>query len=326
MKKKILLVAAFIFVVASFTACGKNTKVNPEDYINVSFNGYSGYGTAEISVDRSTLNADYFGEIQWNKELEKKAKKDDFEASLVMGLGSPIDYVDFDVTLSNDTALSNGDEITITWTPSVDVAYTNAIVKEGSMTVKVEGLLEVSDVLTSDLLAQVKAEHDDYMSTCFTRFESVIYSMYGYYGEAFGTDLETVQRNMAAAGMPQEYLDNGISYKEGWLTGGYVFDITKFHFKNHESKIVASYACFSKTSSDVMWIFVFDDLIEDDFASVNRYNVAVCRSITPNDDGTVYLERNYISHYDNYYDSLDTIYNDFVNANKAEYDIVEMRY
>jgi len=134
-KSIILFVLSVCLLVIILSACG-STKINPEDYLTVSYSGMNSKGTANISLDYSSL--------------ESAILDDDSSTS-----GSEIGYLAnalkietaVSVDADNKSDLSNGDEITVTVSCDEDTAKElNFSFSKTTITYTVEGLAEATTV------------------------------------------------------------------------------------------------------------------------------------------------------------------------------------
>ena len=122
-KKVIIACAAAAAAAAVFIggfAMNGTTTIDLNEYLSVTYNGYDGYGTAEVTFDTEALADDY------EEQLEKAYSKN--SSALEKLLGTTADSVgmnvyaemlesyciSFEADCTDD--LSNGDEITVTWT------------------------------------------------------------------------------------------------------------------------------------------------------------------------------------------------------------------
>ncbi len=82
--KKILVPAIAVSAAVLVLVCGiffiskiRTTRVDLNDYVEVSFSGYNGFGTAEVSFDTDKFISDYRGKIKAQKKLRSLIKADD---------------------------------------------------------------------------------------------------------------------------------------------------------------------------------------------------------------------------------------------------------
>lgn len=104
-KKKLpLIIIAVILCVAGliFFIVTRPVKINLNDYISVSYEGYDGYATATVDFDEDKFIEDYAEKLAGSNE------KDQFAMLLIF------DSI-VDCRLDKDSSLSNGDVITATW-------------------------------------------------------------------------------------------------------------------------------------------------------------------------------------------------------------------
>lgn len=139
--------AAVVLVLIIVLAVTHKTTIKLEDYTTVTFNGYDGYGTAEVSVD-------------YDKMTEVIAKKGKFKgvaktnndalneiADSFIGAGGP-SALAYSVSYDVDKAsgLSNGDKVKVVFSFDNDVAKKFKIKFKGeNVTEKAEGLKKVKE-------------------------------------------------------------------------------------------------------------------------------------------------------------------------------------
>lgn len=135
-----LLVAAMVGAMFAFTGCGAKS-VDLNDYVNVEFDGYDGYGNAKANLDFGKLEED-------------------------MGFMAIDDATDFDIIgiemiadgdLDKTTGLSNGDTVKYVWNISDESAKnmkkkTGIKLKYKDLSKKVEGLKDPKDFNVADVL------------------------------------------------------------------------------------------------------------------------------------------------------------------------------
>lgn len=105
--------AAFLLLVGIVIAVlSYKPKVDLNEYVTVTYSGYSSVGTADYEFDYLRFNEDYADKIKFSS----KARKD-----LYFGSKATLYPTDFLATcgingyLDNDTSLSNGDTVTFVW-------------------------------------------------------------------------------------------------------------------------------------------------------------------------------------------------------------------
>lgn len=135
-----LLVAAIAGTMLAFTGCG-GKSVDLNEYVNVEFDGYDGYGNARASIDYSKLE-DALG----------AAASDD---------ASTFDVISIEMLaegeLDKTTGLSNGDTVKYVWNISDDSAKNmnkklGVKLKYKDLSKKVEGLKDPKDFDVADIL------------------------------------------------------------------------------------------------------------------------------------------------------------------------------
>ena len=107
---KILTVLVICVAMFSFTGCG-STKVNMNDYITVSFEGYNGYAKPRLTVDTDSLNRVIKDKADFNKKLISLDKDNNFWELMISGADlSDLITVKFAEDYQN---LSNGDVVRV---------------------------------------------------------------------------------------------------------------------------------------------------------------------------------------------------------------------
>ena len=132
----IAVIVAAILIVVNITS-----TINLNDFVTVEVEGYSGYGTARVSIDWDAMKAKYGDKVKFSKEAKE-------------GLGALGGFLDgvsaFDtlqgaiyVSLDTDENLSNGDQIHYTWDINEEFfQYVSCKLKYTEGTYTVEGLKE----------------------------------------------------------------------------------------------------------------------------------------------------------------------------------------
>lgn len=132
----IAVIVAAILIVVNITS-----TINLNDFVTVEVEGYSGYGTARVSIDWDAMKAKYGDKVKFTKEAKE-------------GLGALGGFLDgvsaFDalqgsiyVSLDTDENLSNGDQIHYTWDIDDELSkYVSCKLKYTEGTYTVEGLKE----------------------------------------------------------------------------------------------------------------------------------------------------------------------------------------
>jgi hypothetical protein len=188
-------IAAVVVVVAIIIGIAVNhkSKIDLADYTEVSFSGYDTYGKATIQFDEEALLTD----------LEKKAKNikkssdvdlEDYDWSdLMSDIGGLTGYYelceDLDWTLDKDSNLSNGDEVTVSYTFNNDVAKKYGIKFVGKdKTFEVSGLEEIREV---DPFADVTVDFsgtapDVYAEVVNNSSDEAVESLYFYLDKSSG--------------------------------------------------------------------------------------------------------------------------------------------
>ena len=99
-----LIIAAMIPLTLLLTSCGEK-KINPNDYLTISYEGYSEDATATASLDANKMVTDYPEAFRLGKDY---AQSD---------LNKVVEQINQSVlgTLSKTEGISNGDEISFSW-------------------------------------------------------------------------------------------------------------------------------------------------------------------------------------------------------------------
>ena len=152
MKKKILLMFIFCFLLFGIVGCNVDSKsstkyveVDLNKYITVNLNGYNTMGTAEVSFDYDAFDEDFNDKI-----IVKTNEGSDEEINFELKLGSKpmnvfVNYC-FDFETDKTDNLSNGDVIKITWDCDDNNAkeYFGCTLKYSDIEYKVEGLEDMA--------------------------------------------------------------------------------------------------------------------------------------------------------------------------------------
>jgi hypothetical protein len=139
-----VLALLVIFIIVS----NQPKKINVEEFIEISYNGYSGYATARANLDEDSLfNA--ISVARGTKDIDLE-DLDDIESlfSNYKNYNEAIECIDsIDMIVSPSANVSNGDNI------KVDISYDNKIAKKykikftgNSITKKVEGLKPIEKI------------------------------------------------------------------------------------------------------------------------------------------------------------------------------------
>lgn len=140
----VIALAAVVIVLITFLGKPKveDVTVNLNDYINVTFTGFSGDGEADVAFDANKLKADFEDSLVWT------CKKKNMPEETVVDLLCE----NISVYLDNYYGLSNGDTVTLDiydffsdygeFLP--DYYANNAVIVYENSTVKVEGLEEAT--------------------------------------------------------------------------------------------------------------------------------------------------------------------------------------
>lgn len=128
MKK--LMIAAMIPLAFLLTSCGE-TKINPNDYLTISYDGYSEAATATASLDANKMVTDFPEAFRLGKDYKQSDVNKVVDQINKSSLGQ----------LSKTEGISNGDEISFSWDK-------NALsVLESSYKVKWSGYEEIKETV-----------------------------------------------------------------------------------------------------------------------------------------------------------------------------------
>lgn len=144
-----ITIVALIAVVGISKSIGKTINLN--DYLLFETSGYNGYGSVDVSVDWEAIEAKYGDKITYKDQNTE-------EYGGLMSLASPLDIMKtfVRVNVEGNDNLSNGTEITYTWSVSPEVLEKFSCklkYEDGAYTI--EGLTEVG---TFDAFADVEME------------------------------------------------------------------------------------------------------------------------------------------------------------------------
>lgn len=101
---KRIMIAAMIPLTLLLTSCGEK-KINPNDYLTISYEGYSEDATATASLDANKMVTDYPEAFRLGKDYAQSDLNKVVEQINQSALG----------TLSKTEGISNGDEISFSW-------------------------------------------------------------------------------------------------------------------------------------------------------------------------------------------------------------------
>lgn len=148
-----------------------NSTINLDKYVEVTYEGYEGYGRATVSIDWASIQNKYGSKLKYTNA----------GASMYGNYEAPVDALsDFisTPTLDNSIGLKNDDEITYTWNIDEDELskYIKCKVKYKDKTLTVSGLEEVE---TFDAFES--------LDVTFNGVGPAGYVTYEYNGEIFDT-------------------------------------------------------------------------------------------------------------------------------------------
>lgn len=139
----IAISAVFLCIVAAITATillsNRKTRLSLNDYVSIEYDGYDGYGTADVIFDWDALEKK-FAEIYGKKDIDEVKA-----LSNALSLSTLEDSIRYD--LDKYDSLSNGDKITLTWSYDNELADKYKIEFEGDKkTFTVSDLKEVEEI------------------------------------------------------------------------------------------------------------------------------------------------------------------------------------
>ena len=146
------VLAAAMGVVIFMVVFGKPT-INLNNYLVIEADGYDGYGRASARIDWDAIDEKYGEKLKFTSTAEK-------EYEGLLDWVRPIELIAENVSgnLSETEGLSNGDEITYTWSVQENLSdYVSCKVKYKDYTYKVSELTEVG---TFDVFALVDVSFD----------------------------------------------------------------------------------------------------------------------------------------------------------------------
>lgn len=125
---KRLIIAAMIPLALLLTSCGEK-KINPNDYLTITYDGSSGDATAVASLDANKMVTDYPDAFRLGKDYKQS------------DLNKVVDQINQSAlgTLSKSEGISNGDEISFSWDKNALSAL------EGSYKIKWSGYKDIKE-------------------------------------------------------------------------------------------------------------------------------------------------------------------------------------
>lgn len=138
--KYVILMAIMLMAMALCTGCG-TTKVDLNEYITISAEGYDSLGRATYTFDRERFLSDYGDKIELNDEVKSAELAADTAASRMLALCVQAD-------LDKAVNLTNGDVVTLKWTCKDELAseYFNCELKYSDIEYEVADLAEVGKI------------------------------------------------------------------------------------------------------------------------------------------------------------------------------------
>lgn len=134
--------AVCVVALLALAGCSRQ-EINLSDYVKVEFDGYEGYGKAEVEFDYKQIFKDFEKSFKDDSVARKKFKKAELE-------------------LSKDSKLKNGDEVTVEWkdidTAGIEEEYRVALSCE-DVEVKVSGLKALEEF---DPFEGIELRYEDY--------------------------------------------------------------------------------------------------------------------------------------------------------------------
>lgn len=155
-KKTILgIVVACVVAIAGiiFYFISTTSPVDLSQYIIVTYDGYNGYGLANVDIDWDSAREKYGNSIKFND----KASQDTF--GIFSSQSNVFDVLEysFNVEVEPSTELSNGDTVTVSWVDDETNVYLTRKLKEFTKTYTVEGLKEAD---TKDVFEDVSLTYN----------------------------------------------------------------------------------------------------------------------------------------------------------------------
>lgn len=134
--------AAIVALIAIVViAINMSSTINLDKYVEVSFEGYDGYGRASVSVDWDSIEKKYASKLSYTKKAKSEYRN-------LLSYTLPMDFMEEYVSIEIDknTNLKNGDEISYTWNIDEEElsSYLKCKIKFKDDSVSVFGLTEVT--------------------------------------------------------------------------------------------------------------------------------------------------------------------------------------
>lgn len=172
--KRKFFAACFAVMACAFLLCGcsgnfgKKT-INLDNYVDVTFSGYNGYGVATVTLDVDAINEDYGDKITVN--ADSWYYTDDSTVGEVIN-----DWVG--LSASNNSNLSNGDTVTLNWDVSSSYIeqYIDCELKYNEKEYVVEGL---EDIETVDVFEGISVTYSGYSPVGSVKISGNDYSSHG---------------------------------------------------------------------------------------------------------------------------------------------------
>lgn len=235
-----------VAIVTVFFISNRKTTISLNDYVSVEYEGYDGYGIAEVSFDWTALEKKFL-------DISGKEDTEDLEA-----LSNSLSFYALESTISyelnKDDALSNGDKITLTWSYDNEIAADFKLEFEGDKkTFTVSDLKEIKEIDPFEALEVTFSGTSPYASVSWDiTSEDEIY----------------------------DYISFEAS-KEDYLTEGEKITLTLDTY-DQEEYFLQEYGCkFSKTSKEytcenlASYIMIANDITDDLLETMKKETKAV---------------------------------------------------
>lgn len=185
------------------TGCSGGRILDPTEYVHLELSGLNGEGTGRVALDGEAIIA----VIEEKKDLTTR-NREDLEALLK--------DAEKDFSMSEKSGLSNGDEITVKSDMQKNVLKEyGIIIKNGSVVLTVEGLIDVREVALND-----------YAVTEFSGFEGHGYANVYLDYQGLREKVKELASSVAGDEKAQEFADESLNtYLEG-------IHLSKTYFEN----------------------------------------------------------------------------------------------
>ena len=226
--------AAFLlFIIIIICVANKKTNVKLDKYITVEFSGYDTVGNAVVNFDRESFIDDYEKKIKFSRKFKKSdeyeayefwyGSLEDYAAELLLS-----EFVSYE--LSDNSGLSNGDVVTVTWDcedEDVKEAF-KAKLKYSELEFTVSGLEKAEIVNPFDCIVvnysgmapngYVEATYNGPLSgirfvtdnnSCYSNGDTVTFKV--QYDYDYGTESSLVNQGVILAEVEKDFTVEGLS-------------------------------------------------------------------------------------------------------------------